>query len=321
MLHLESRVHLQEIEILVFADHKLHGACTLVFHRLGQGHRLLTHGLAGGLADEGRRCFLDHLLMAPLDRALTFPQIHHVAVRITQHLNFDVARLEHILFDEHPVIAKAVARFIAAGGKPLMGLLVIEGHAKALATAAGTGLDHDGVADAACNLNRLLGRIDGVVVAGDGADLGLAGQLLRSDLVAHGGNGIVLRADEDDAFFLAALGEGFVFGQEAVTRMYRLCASLLAGRDDLVSHQIGLARRRWSQQHRLVGEFHMARVLVGLGIHGHRGDAHLACGLDHTASDLAAVGNQNLLEHARISPVITAECSRACATGFPAFCP
>jgi hypothetical protein len=34
----------------------------------------------------------------------------------------------------------------------------------------------------------------------DGVDLGGVGQLLRRDLVAHGGDAEVLRADEGDAF-------------------------------------------------------------------------------------------------------------------------
>ena len=47
MLHLQAGVHLQEIKVLVLADHKLHRARALVLHRLGQRHRLLAHGFAG----------------------------------------------------------------------------------------------------------------------------------------------------------------------------------------------------------------------------------------------------------------------------------
>jgi hypothetical protein len=48
VLYLQTGVHLQEVEALVFADHKLHRTGRLVFHRLGQLHRLLAHGFAGG---------------------------------------------------------------------------------------------------------------------------------------------------------------------------------------------------------------------------------------------------------------------------------
>src|SRR6218665_2868422 len=52
------------------------------------------------------------------------------------------------------LVAKAVARFAAATGKALARLLVVAGHAQALAAAAGAGLDHHRVADAAGDLPR-----------------------------------------------------------------------------------------------------------------------------------------------------------------------
>ena len=52
-------------------------------------------------------------------------------------------------------------------------------------------------------------------------------------------------ADEDDALVLdSACANSCVLGQEAVARMDRLGAGLLAGRDDLVDQQVGLRRRR-----------------------------------------------------------------------------
>jgi hypothetical protein len=191
VFHLQAGVHLQEVEILVFADHELHRARALVLHRLGEGHGLLAHGLARGVGDEGRRRLFDHLLVAALDRAFALVQVNHVAVRIAQHLDLDVARLQHVFFDEHAVVAEAVAGFVAAAGEALEGFLVVEGHAKALAATAGRGLDHDRVADVPGNLHRALRRFDGVVPARDGVDLGLVGQLLGGDLVAHGRDGEV----------------------------------------------------------------------------------------------------------------------------------
>ncbi|WP_372803835.1 hypothetical protein [Paracoccus seriniphilus] len=47
----------------------------------------------------------------------------------------------------------------------------------------------------------------------------------------------------------------------------------------------------------LIGHFHMQGIAVGVGIDGHRRDAHLAGGLDDPAGDLTPVGNQDFLEH------------------------
>ena len=65
----------------------------------------------------------------------------------------------------------------------------------------------------------------------------------------------------------------------------------------LSADEIGLAARRRPDGDRLVGELDMERVAVGLGVHRHRRDAHPPGGLDDTAGDLAAIGDQDLLEH------------------------
>jgi hypothetical protein len=121
--------------------------------------------------------------------------------------------------------------------KPSKRFLVVEGDAQALAAAAGRRLDHHRVADVLGDLHRLLGGLDGFVVARDGVDLRFLGQLLGRDLVAHGRDGVVLGADEGDALFLDLARELLVLGQEAVARVDRLGAGLLAGRDDLVGRR------------------------------------------------------------------------------------
>ena len=79
--------------------------------------------------------------------------------------------------------------------------------------------------------------------------------------------------------------------------MHGLCAGLFAGGDDAIGQQVALAAGGGADMHRLVGQAHMAGVAVGVGVDGDGGNAHLACGLDDAAGDLAAVGNKNLLEH------------------------
>src|SRR5207249_1020284 len=51
--------------------------------------------------------------------------------------------------------------------------------------------------------------------------------------------------------------------------------------------------------HRLVGELHVERVGVDGGVHRHRLDSELAQGADHAQRDLAAVGDEHLLEQLR----------------------
>ena len=111
----------------------------------------------------------------------------HVAVRVGQHLDFDVARIDHELLDEDAVVAERIA--CASDRRPVepvAHLRLAPGDAHALAAAAGRGLDHHGIADLAGDLLGMTGILDDAEQAGNRADLGRIGEFLRFDLVAHG---------------------------------------------------------------------------------------------------------------------------------------
>ena len=297
MLDLQAGVHFQEVEALVGTDDELDRPGRFVLHGAGQGDGLLAHRLAHGRIDEGRRRLLDDLLVPALDRAVALVQVNIVAEGVAQHLDFDVARFEHVFFDKDAVVVESILGFIDAGGKALEGFLVVEGDAQTLAAAAGRGLDHHRITDALGDLDRLGRTGNRRVIAGNGIDLGFERQLLGLDLVAHLADRVVLRADELDAFFFQATRELGVLGQEAVARMDGLGAGLLAGGDDLVHDQVGLFRGGRADADGFVGQVDVQGVLVGLGIDGNGLDAHLAGGLDDAASDFAAVGDQNFSKH------------------------
>ncbi|EKD60207.1 MAG: hypothetical protein ACD_54C00887G0001 [uncultured bacterium] len=106
MFHLQTGVHLKEIEVAVAINDEFHRAGAGIAHRFRQGAGLFAHRAARCLVQKRRRRFLDHLLVASLDRAFAFVQVDAIAVLVGQHLNFDVARLRHEFLDENPVIAK-----------------------------------------------------------------------------------------------------------------------------------------------------------------------------------------------------------------------
>ena len=134
-------------------------------------------------------------------------------------------------------------------------------------------------------------------MARNSRDLGAGGRLFRLDLVAHGGDRGRVRPDENDAGLGERFREGGPFGEKAVARMHRLGAALPAGGDDLVDHQIAL-RRRWRPDgDRGVGHLHMQGIAIRLGIDRDGLNTHAARGFDDPAGDLAAIGNQDSLEH------------------------
>ena len=96
----------------------------------------------------------------------------------------------------------------------------------------------------------------------------------------------------------SACAKRLALRQEAVARMHRLGAAVPAGRDDLVDDEVALGGGRRPDRDRLVGHLDVQRVLVGLGIDRDGRDAHAAGGLDDAAGDLAAIGDQDALEHA-----------------------
>ena len=79
--------------------------------------------------------------------------------------------------------------------------------------------------------------------------------------------------------------------------MHGLGAGTLAGFDDLVGDEVGLAGCGRAEQYGFVGQTHVAGVGVGLGINGDGADAQATGGLDDAAGDFSAVGNQDLSEH------------------------
>lgn len=83
-----------------------------------QSHGLLAHGLARCLIKKGRWRFLDDLLVAALDRALSLAKVKNIAVLIAQHLNFDMARLGDEFLDEDAVVPKGRFRLVFEDWKP-----------------------------------------------------------------------------------------------------------------------------------------------------------------------------------------------------------
>jgi hypothetical protein len=91
------------------------------------------------------------------------------------------------------------------------------------------------------------------------------------------------------------LGELRVFGEEAVAGVDRVRVCDLGGRDDVGDVEIGIRRRRRADAHGFVGEADVHGVGVGGGVHRHRLDSHFVAGAVDAQRDLAAVGNEDLL--------------------------
>jgi hypothetical protein len=79
--------------------------------------------------------------------------------------------------------------------------------------------------------------------------------------------------------------------------MQTVGAALRRGGEDGLGVQVALRRGLSAERVGLVRQPDVQRVPIELGIHGDRSDADLATGANDADGDLAAVGDQDLLEH------------------------
>ena len=104
MLHLQPRVHFHEpyavgAQAVAGVGDEFDRAGAFIIDRLGGADGGGADGFAGFLVHARRGGFLDHLLVAALERAIAFEQVDDIAVAIAEHLHLDMARALDPFFD------------------------------------------------------------------------------------------------------------------------------------------------------------------------------------------------------------------------------
>ena len=297
MLHLQAGIDFHEVETTVLPDDELHRAGVGVVDRVRGLHRRRAHRRAQLRGQERRGRFFQHLLVAPLRRAFALAQVDGMAVDIAEDLDLDVARMLDVALQQHAILAEGVLR-LALAAFEAGGELACRAHdAHALAAAAMRGLDHQRIADAVGFALQQVGRLVFACVARHHRHAGGGHQVLGAGLAAHLAHGCARRADEGDAGGRHRIGEVRVLGQEAVAGVDRLRAGFLRHLEDGVAAQVAVLRARAADAVGFVRQPHVLGIGVGLREHRHGADAQLARGTDHAAGDLAAVGDEDGLEH------------------------
>ena len=303
MLDLQSGVHLDEEELVGrgIGDEELDRARAEVADAAGGVAGREADALAGLLVEQRRGRLFDDLLVPPLQRALALAEVHDVARRIGEDLHLDVARTLDEALEQQRVVAERGARDPACRGERCGQLVGRADDLHALAAAARRGLDEQ-------RESHGIGRGDepGVVErrvgdAGHDRHAGCRDVQLGPDLVAHDVEGLIARADEDDAGLAAGAGEARVLGEEPVAGVHGLRAGRQGGLDDAGGVEVALGGGRRADVHGLVGEAHVRGIGVGVGVHGDRVDAEASQRADHPHRDLAAVGDEHPREGALIA--------------------
>ncbi len=305
MLHLQARVHFHEPEAVCLQPfrgigNELDGTGADVTDGLGRLHRRLAHRLAHRVG-HARRCgFLDHLLMAALQRAIALKQMDDIAVTVPKHLHLNMPWAGDVFLDQHARIAEGRLAFALRAFQRGGEILCVIDAAHAFAAAAGHRLDENRIADLARFAGQMFRGLVVAQVARHHGDTGFCHERLGAILQSHRTDGAGGRADEDDPGSGAGFREFCVLGEEAIAGMDRFGAGLLGGGKNGVGAQIGLADGCGTDMHGFVRHRHMQRIGIGVGIDGDGAQAHAACGADNAAGDLTAISDQKRSEHCHI---------------------
>ena len=223
----------------------------------------------------------------------------HVAELVAHDLELDVARPREILLDVHVAVAERRQRLGARELERALELVGVLRDAHALAAAARRRLDDDGKADLLREARAPRPRprpgpgVPGMIGTPTAVIALRAAALSPMTRIcsAVGPMNAMLVAVHD-------LGELRVLGEKAVAGMDGVGAGDLGGGDEARDLEVGVARRRGADADVVVGEADVQRLAVGLGVDGDRLDAELAAGANDAQRDLAAICDQDFLEHA-----------------------
>ena len=305
VLDLQPRVHFDEPEAIVAQSaasisDELDGTGADIADRARSFDRRSSHSGAQPLAHSGRRRFFDHLLVAPLQRAVTLAEMDDVAVAIGKDLDLDVARRRNEFFDQHAPGAEGGGDLTHGTGKLGLEIALVVDPPQPAAAAAGGRLDQHRIADRAGTLFQELRILAFAMVAGNDRHAGFFHQRLGAILQPHGADRRRGRADEGEAGLLAGVGEVAAFGQEAVAGMHALRARHSGRVDQTLDVEVALARLRRADEVGLVAQPPMQRMLVGRREHRDGSHSEPLGGAGDAAGDFAAIGNQDGLEHCEL---------------------
>ena len=87
------------------------------------------------------------------------------------------------------------------------------------------------------------------------------------------------------------------FREKAVPRVDGVDIADFGSRDDAIDFEITLGAGSWADADGFVGGLDVKGVVIGFGVNGESTDAEVFAGADDAEGDLAAVGDEDFVEH------------------------
>jgi hypothetical protein len=252
VLHLQPRVHLEEVEARVVAvavEQELDRPGVAVPGGPRRGHGRLAHLRAHRRGQRRAGAFLDGLLVTPLRRALALEQVHDVAVVVGEHLDLDVARP----LDEPLHVQRAVAeRRRGLAPCRLQGVAQarrVADHLHADPATTGGRLDEHGEADRPGRRGERVVRLIVRRLTGDDRHAGRLHDRARADLRPHALDRVRGRPDEHETGVLDRSGKPRPLGEESVPGMHGVGAARACRLDQRGDAQVALGGRCGAEPH------------------------------------------------------------------------
>src|SRR6266566_3459487 len=146
VLDLDPAVQLEEEKVAAF-EQELDSAEAPVVDRVGECHGRCADSLPQAGIEGRRRRLFEHLLVAPLNRALTFAERKDVSVTVGEELDLDVAGALEVALEKDGFVAERRLRFAARRGDGILELSRPADDPDTASPAASRGLDDQGKAD------------------------------------------------------------------------------------------------------------------------------------------------------------------------------
>ena len=297
MLDLQPRVHLQEGNGAIAAHQELHRACAHIAGLCADVMRGPMDAFTLRVRQERRRRLFHQLLVATLQRTVPRAQHHHATMRIGHHLRFHVARLIQILL--HKALAPTEGRGRLAHRRRIqLGHLVhLPGHLQPPATTAKCRLDGNGQPVLTRKRQHLIDALHRTGCARHQRRPHGCRNAPRRHLVAQLRNGLGSGTDPHQPGIDHRLRESSILRQETIAWMHGIGPAAPRNLQQLAHVQVGIGRTLTLQGESLIRQAHMQRIPIRIGIYRHALHTIIGTCPDDAHRNLAAVGNQNLLDH------------------------
>ena len=214
---------------------ELAGAGAGIADRVAEREGGVPQPASQGVVDRRRGRFLQHLLVATLDRAISLAEVNAVADGVEEHLDLDVAATLDEPLEDQPTVTKRRRRLAPRSGQAVRQPVRLANDAHPLAATAGRRLDQDREADPLGGERQRRVRLVRVVVPGEDRNPERPCESPCGSLVAHRQDRGRRRTHPGQAGTLDGFGEAGVLGQEAEARVDRVSARRQGRVDDRVT--------------------------------------------------------------------------------------